>query len=103
MLLLEGQHVVQGMNSLGALEAPGSSQLRFLIQLGHAAPAPLYKLAGLHISSIASPLLCCQSLDFRPHNAVLSAFLAWSNFDWGGCFLSLLHTGSPHQIGVDDS
>ncbi len=67
----------------------------FLFSQGMPRPAALYKLAGLHISNIASPLLCRQSLDFRPHNAVLSAFLAWSIFDWGGCFLSLLHTGLP--------
>jgi hypothetical protein len=75
----------------------------FLFSQGMRHPAPLYKLARLRISSIASPLLCHQSLDFRPHHAVLSAFLAWSNFDWRGCFLSLLHTGSPPQIGVDVS
>jgi hypothetical protein len=66
-------------------------------------PAPLYKLARVHISGIGSPLFCYQYLDFRPHNAVLSAFSARSIFDWGECFLSLLNTGSPPQIGVDVS
>ncbi len=46
----------------------------FLFSRGMQHLAALYKLAGLRISSIASPLLCHQSLDFRPHDAVLSAF-----------------------------
>jgi hypothetical protein len=83
--------------------ATKSTLKAFLFSRGMRHPAPLYKLAGLHIFSIASLLLCRQSLDFRPHDAVLSAFLAWSNFDWGGCFVSLLHTGSPPQIRVDVS